>query len=61
MIGAIAGLAILLAMALQHVWQFGILAVAALWLFAAGRRVVSAVVGAGVLGVGAVLAGWPVG
>jgi chromate transporter len=60
-IGAIAGSAIPLAAALQHLWQFGILAVAALWLLAARRGVVSTLIGAGVLGVGAAWAGWPVG
>ena len=60
-IGAIAGSAIPLAAGLQHRWQFGILAVAAIWLLAARRGVVSALVGAGVLGIGAALLGWPVG
>ncbi|WP_194905575.1 chromate efflux transporter [Catenulispora rubra] len=60
-IGAIAGSAIPLAAALQHLWQFGILATAAAWLLAARRGVVSTLVGAGVLGVGAALVGWPVG
>jgi chromate transporter len=59
-IGAIAGSAIPLAAALQHLWQFGILAIAAGWLLAARRGVVSALIGAGVLGVGAALIGWPV-
>jgi chromate transporter len=53
-IGAIAGSAIPLATAVQHLWQFGILAAAALWLLAARRGVVSA------LGAGAALIGWPV-
>jgi chromate transporter len=59
-IGAIAGSAIPLALALQHAWQFAVLAAAAVWLLAARRGVVSALLGAGVLGVAAVLAGWPV-
>ena len=59
-IGAIAGSAIPLAMALQHAWQFGVLATAALWLLAARRGVVTALLGAGVLGVVAALVGWPV-
>jgi chromate transporter len=59
-IGAIAGSAIPLAAALQHLWQFGVLAAAALWLLAVRRGVVSALVGAGVLGIAASLIGWPV-
>ena len=59
-IGAIAGSAIPLALALEHAWQFAVLAAAAVWLLAARRGVVSALLGAGVLGVAAVLAGWPV-
>lgn len=59
-VGAIAGSAIPLAMALQHLWQLGVLAAAALWLLAARRGVVSALLGAGVLGVVAALVGWPV-
>jgi chromate transporter len=60
-IGAIAGSAIPLAAALQHLWQVGILAGAAVWLLAARRGVVSALIAAGVLGAGAALIGWPVG
>ena len=60
-IGAIAGSAIPLAAGLQHLWQFGILAGAALWLLAARRGVVSGLVAAGALGAGAALIGWPVG
>jgi chromate transporter len=59
-IGAIAGSAIPLALALQHGWQFAVLAAAALWLLAARRGVVSALLGAGALGAVAALAGWPV-
>ncbi|MDJ0341755.1 hypothetical protein QMK19_04375 [Streptomyces sp. H10-C2] len=59
-IGAIAGSAIPLAMALQHAWQFAVLALVALWLLAARKGVVSALVGAGVLGVTAAMAGWAV-
>ncbi|MEY9929613.1 chromate transporter [Catenulispora sp. GP43] len=59
-IGAIAGSAIPLAAALQHAWQFAILAAAALWLLAARRGVVSTLITAGVLGAGAALIGWPV-
>lgn len=60
-IGAIIGSAIPLALALQHVWQFVILAVAALWLLAARRGVVGTLLGAGILGIGAALAGLPTG
>jgi chromate transporter len=60
-VGAIAGSAIPLATALQHLWQFGLLAAAAIWLSAARRGVVSALIGAGVLGSVAALIGWPVG
>ena len=59
-IGAIAGSAIPLALALQHWWQVGVLALAATWLLAARRDVVSALLGAGILGVAAAVVGWPV-
>jgi chromate transporter len=59
-IGAIAGSAIPLAMALQHLWQAGVLAAAALWLLAFRRGVVSALLAAGALGVLAASVGWPV-
>ncbi|MCZ4124865.1 MULTISPECIES: chromate efflux transporter [Streptomyces] len=59
-IGAIAGSAIPLALAMQHVWQFGVLAAAAIWLLTGRRSVVTALLGAGVLGVALALAGWPV-
>ncbi|MFJ8383887.1 chromate efflux transporter [Streptomyces sp. NPDC094438] len=59
-IGAIAGSAIPLALALRHGWQFAVLAVAALWLIAGRRGVVGALLGAGALGVAAGLLGWPV-
>jgi chromate transporter len=58
-IGGIAGASVPLALAIAHVWQLGILAVAALWLLALRRGVVPALLGAGVLGVIAVLAGAP--
>ena len=57
-IGAIAGSAIPLA--LQHAWQYGVLAAAVVWLLAARRGVVSALPVAGVVGAVVVLAGWPV-
>jgi chromate transporter len=56
-IGAIAGSAIPLGRELAHLWQLGILSLALAWLLAARRGVVSALVGAGVLGVLAVMAG----
>ncbi|MFD0274223.1 chromate efflux transporter [Kitasatospora sp. NPDC127111] len=59
-IGAITGSAIPLASALQHTWQYGVLAAAALWLLAARRGVVSALLGAGAVGVAFAVAGWPV-
>ena len=49
-IGAIAGAAIPLGLALSHLWQLGVLAAAALWLFALRRGVVSALLGAALLG-----------
>jgi chromate transporter len=60
-IGAIAGAAIPLAVALAHLWQFALLAAVAAWLLGVRRGVVSAIVGAGVIGVVAVLVGAPVG
>ena len=60
-IGAIAGSAIPLTMALQHGWQYAVLACAAVWLLLVRRGVVSALLGAAALGVIAALVGWPVG
>ncbi|MVU76977.1 chromate efflux transporter [Nocardia sp. ET3-3] len=60
-IGAIAGSAIPLTLALHHLWQFAVLGAAAAWLLAARRAVVSALLGAGLLGLAAAVAGWPVG
>lgn len=60
MIGAIAGSAIPLALVLQHGWQFGVLAAAAVWLLGLKRGVVSALLGAGALGIVAALVGWAV-
>jgi chromate transporter len=54
-IGAIAGSAIPLGLALGHLWQVAVLAIAALWLLALRRGVVGALLGAAVLGVGAAL------
>ena len=60
-IGAIAGASIPLALALAHLWQLAVLGLAAVWLVGLRRGVVPALVGAGALGVIAVLAGAPVG
>jgi chromate transporter len=60
-IGAIAGSAIPLGDSLSHVWQFGILAAAAVWLIPLRKPVVSAIVAAGVIGAIAAVAGAPVG
>jgi chromate transporter len=59
-IGAIAGSAIPLGLALPHLWQGGVLVVAGLWLLVARRGVVPALLGAGALGVAAAVAGLPV-
>ena len=60
-IGAIAGAAVPLALALGHLWQYGLLAAAAAWLLVVRRGVVSTIVGAAVIGSVAVLAGAPIG
>ena len=59
-IGAITGSAIPLALALQHLWQYGVLTAAAVWLLAVRRGVVGTLLGAGALGITAALIGWPV-
>jgi chromate transporter len=59
-IGAIAGAAIPLGLALSHLWQLAVLGLAAVWLMGLRRGVVVALVGAGVLGVISALAGAPV-
>lgn len=59
-IGAIAGSAIPLGLALQRLWQIPVLAGAVLWLFAARRGVVSGLLIAGVIGVALALAGVPI-
>jgi chromate transporter len=58
-IGAIAGSAIPLGRELAHLWQLGILGLAAFWLLGLRRPVVPALLAAGVLGVVAVMAGAP--
>lgn len=59
-IGAIAGSALPLALAVQEPWQYGVLGAAVLWLVAVRRGVVGTLVGAGVAGVIVALAGGPV-
>jgi chromate transporter len=59
-IGAIAGSAIPLGLALSHLWQLGLLGLAALWLLAFRRNVIVAIVASGVIGAIAVVAGAPV-
>ncbi len=59
-IGTIAGAAVPLGLALVHLWQLGVLALAAGWLLALRRGVVGAIVGGAALGVVAFLAGGPV-
>jgi chromate transporter len=59
-IGAIIGSSIPLALALSQLWQVGVLAGALVWLLLFRRGVVSAILIAGALGVGAALLGFPV-
>ncbi len=59
-IGAIAGSAIPLGLALDHLWQLAVLAVAAIWLVAMRKHVVVGLILAGILGIIAGLAGAPV-
>jgi chromate transporter len=56
-IGAIAGSAIPLGLELTHQWQVAVLVLAIIWLVALRRGVVLALLGAGAIGVLAVLAG----
>lgn len=58
-IGAIAGSAIPLGRELTHLWQLGILGLAAIWLLGLRRGVVPVLLATGVLGVIAVVAGAP--
>jgi chromate transporter len=60
-IGAIAGSAIVLGLELEHLWQLGVLALAAAWLLGLRRGVVSALVVAAGLGVVAGWTGAPIG
>jgi chromate transporter len=59
-IGAIAGAALPLGFSLAHLWQVGVLAVAAIWLVGLRRGVVTGIAGSAVLGLLAYLAGGPV-
>ncbi|MFE3022842.1 chromate efflux transporter [Nocardia tengchongensis] len=59
-IGAILGSAIPLTLALQHAWQFAVLAAAALWLVAARRGVVGTLLSAAAIGVAAAAVGLPI-
>jgi chromate transporter len=59
-IGAIAGAAIPLAASLVHLWQAGVLVLAAGWLIGLRRGVVTGITGAAALGVLVYLAGGPV-
>jgi chromate transporter len=59
-IGAIAGAALPLALALGELWQFGVLLAAAVWLLALRRGIVTGLLGAGLLGVVAALVGLPI-
>ena len=59
-IGAIAGAAIPLVAALAHLWQAGVLVLAAGWLIGLRRGVVPAIAGAAALGVLVYLVGGPV-
>jgi chromate transporter len=60
-IGAIAGSAVPLALELAHLWQAGILGLAAVWLLGLRGNVVAAIAGAAGLGVIAVVSGAPPG
>ncbi len=60
-IGAIAGVAIPLGLALGHPWQLGLLILAVTWLWVLRKGVVAALVVAAALGVIAALVGLPVG
>jgi chromate transporter len=59
-VGAIAGATIPLGLALSHLWQVAVVVLAAGWLVGLRRGVVTAILGAGALGVIAALAGAPV-
>jgi chromate transporter len=58
-IGAIAGSAIPLGLALSHLWQIGVLALALIWLLALRRGIIPCLLGAAILGVIGAFAGAP--
>ena len=60
-IGAIAGSAIPLGLALSQLWQVGVLAAALVWMLALRRNVVLGLIAAALIGVAVSLAGVPVG
>ena len=60
-LGAIAGAALPLGLELGHLWQLGVLALAAAWLLAARRGSVGALAGAALCGLGASISGLPIG
>jgi chromate transporter len=60
-IGAIAGSAVPLGLALSHLWQAGLLAAAFVWLVLLRRNVVIGLLGAALVGVVGSVAGLPVG
>jgi chromate transporter len=60
-VGAIAGAAVPLGLALSHVWQAVVLGLAAVWLLGLRRGVVSALLGAGAVGILLAVLGAPVG
>jgi chromate transporter len=59
-IGAIAGSTVPLGMELTHLWQLAVLSLAAAWLLALHRGVVTAITGAAAIGIMAALAGAPI-
>ncbi len=59
-IGAIAGSAVVLGLAIAHVWQIGVLVAAGVWILGLRRGVVVALLGAAALGLVAAALGWPV-
>lgn len=59
-IGAILGSAVPLALALQHAWQYAVLAAAAVFLLAARRGVVTTLLTAAAIGIAAAAVGLPI-
>ncbi|MGP8163487.1 MAG: chromate efflux transporter [Acidimicrobiales bacterium] len=60
-IGAIAGAALPLGLALAHLWQVGVLVAAFVWLVVLRRNVVVGLLAAGAIGVAVSLSGLPIG